>query len=185
MRPASTCPGSASYSKPKLRAPPPSSSHTRVTRTGARTVSTRHRRSCRTMHWPRSGADGSQLARTIAGSAMRYSVRSRRATSHGPPGTGSPGGSPGSGWRSASSCQASSVDTTRADLDAAGEPPLGELRDPLEDRRPHVQLDLLAHAQVVVQEVGEPVARPRPRLDAELPGRGAEADLPRLEVAVE
>src|SRR5215211_9125593 len=122
---------------------------------------------------------------------------SRRAICHEPPGTGSPALSPGSRWVRASACQPRSgvyassgcgsefsaapcsaasarsaridvVDATGADLDAAVQAPPGELGDPLQHRGPHVQLDLLAHAQVLVEEVRQPVARARPRLDAEL-----------------
>jgi hypothetical protein len=48
-----------------------------------------------------------------------------------------------------------------------------------------VELHLLGDAQAVVQELGEPVAAPRPGLDLELellPVRGAELDLARLEM---
>src|SRR3954469_9128953 len=102
---------------------------------------------------------------------MQYSSTSRRATSHEPR---------GSGWLSASACQPRAgvysstgrgskfsdlprsarsrrsvlLDTARADLDAAGEAPARALGDTLHDRRPHVQLDLLAHPQVFEQEVG-------------------------------
>ena len=38
----------------------------------------------------------------------------------------------------------------------------------LEERRPHVELDLLRYAQAVVQQLREPVAAARPRLDLEL-----------------
>src|SRR3954454_12781700 len=119
---------------------------------------------------------------------MRYSVISRRATAHDPPGSGSPGASPTSSWESASRCHGSLIDAPRPDLDAAGQPYARELGHSLEHRGPHVQLDLLAHPQAVVQQVREPVARPCPRLDAELEEpiapRG-EVDLPGLEVAIE
>src|SRR3954451_13613273 len=157
------------------------------------------------MSRPSSGAPWSHVARTSAGSAMQYASTSRRATSHEPR---------GSGWLIASACQPRSgvyssagrgskfsglprsarsrrserVDTARADLDAAGEAPARQLGDALDDRRPHVQLDLLAHPQVLEQEVGEPVARARPRLDGELEQLGVarlEADLAGLEMALE
>src|SRR5918994_180580 len=138
----------------------------------------------------------------------------RRATCQAPPGSGSPGRSPGSRWLRASACQPCAgeyastgcgskfsgtprsaagsagidVHAARPDLDAAGQPAAGELGRALEDGGPHVQLDLLAHAQVVVEQVREPVARARPRLDAELeqlPARRRELDLAGLEVPLE
>src|SRR5689334_9117036 len=74
-----------------------------------------------------------------------------------------------------------------ADLEPLDEAAAGEVDDPLEGRNPHVQLDLLAHPQVVVEQVGEAVAAARPALDLEddLPVllEGPELDLARLEVA--
>src|SRR5918992_92882 len=58
---------------------------------------------------------------------------------------------------------------------------------PLEERRPHVELDLLGHPKPVVQEVRQTVAAARPGLDPEpqppVLAVGAEDDLARLEVA--
>ena len=78
----------------------------------------------------------------------------------------------------------------RVDLDPAGEAPARGPRDPLDERGPHVQLDLLGHAQVVVEQVREAVAAAGPRLDLEAQppsgaGSGAELDLARLEMAGE
>src|SRR3954471_9615358 len=192
MRPISRWPGSVSYSNPNTRARRPSrtrsSSHTRVTRTRARTDRSRHSRNWSTMTRPTTAASGSHWALTIAGSAMRYSSTRRRATAHGPSGTGSPGCSPGSGWHSASR-RSTRIHAPRPDLDPARQPSVGELRHALEHRRPHVQLDLLAHAQVVVQKVREPVAGPCPRLDPELQQRPIvprrELDLAGFEVALQ
>jgi hypothetical protein len=80
------------------------------------------------------------------------------------------------------------VDARGADLDASRQAPAGQVRHPLEHRGPHVQLDLLAHTKVVVQQVRETVARARPRFDAELEQLARvrrEADLARLEMTVE
>jgi hypothetical protein len=59
------------------------------------------------------------------------------------------------------------VDAPGVDVDAGGEAAAGEGGHLLDHRRPHVQLDLLGHAQAVVHDVGEAVAAARPRLDAE------------------
>jgi hypothetical protein len=80
---------------------------THVTRTPTWTLKVRYRRSLRSISRPSSSAPGSQVARTIAGSAFRYSSTSRRAIDHGPPSVGSPGGSSGNRWLSASTCQPS------------------------------------------------------------------------------
>src|SRR4051794_6365382 len=157
------------------------------------------------MSRPSSGAPWSHVARTSAGSAMQYASTSRRATSHEPR---------GSGWLIASACQPRAgvysstgcgskfspfsrrprsrrsvlFDTARADLDAAGEAAARQLGDALDGRRPHVQLDLLAHPQLIEQEVGEPVAGARPRLDRELEELAVarlEADLAGLEMPLE
>src|SRR3954465_15698716 len=137
---------------------------------------------------PTNAAPGSHRARTIAGSAMWYSSTRRRATVHEPPGTGSPGGSEGSAWDSASK-RSTGIHAPGPDLDAACQAATGELGDALEHRRPHMQLDLLAHAQVLVQQIRQPVARSRPRLDAELRHRPvvarSELDLAGLEVSVQ
>jgi hypothetical protein len=76
------------------------------------------------------------------------------------------------------------------DAQAAVAPAPGELHHTLEEGCPHVELDLLRHAQAVVEEVGQAVAAACPRLDPKqeppVAGRlGAEADLTGLEVAVE
>src|SRR6185436_9074703 len=80
------------------------------------------------------------------------------------------------------------VDSPGLDVDAAGDPPAGEARNALEHRDPEVELDLLGEAQVRVEQVGESIAAPRPRLDLEheeLAAVAAELDLTRLEVPVE
>src|SRR4051794_35009805 len=59
------------------------------------------------------------------------------------------------------------LDPAGVDLDAAGDAPARGLCDALDERGPHVQLDLLGHAQAVVEEVREAVAAARPRLDLE------------------
>jgi hypothetical protein len=81
-------------------------------------------------------------------------------------------------------------DAPRVGLDPPVETPPGQLGHPLQDRGPHVELDLLGHAQVLVQELGQPVAAARPRLDGEdeataVVALGPELDLTRLQVAVE
>src|SRR5215211_4274420 len=81
------------------------------------------------------------------------------------------------------------LDPARVDLEQAVTATLGQVDHPLEERRPHVELHLLGHAQVPIEEIGEPVAAARPRLDREREpvalARGAELDLPGLEVARE
>src|SRR5688572_5662123 len=79
-------------------------------------------------------------------------------------------------------------DLPRLDAEAAVAPSAGELHDPLEERRPHVELNLFRDAKPVVQQLGKPVTASRPRLDLEfepLAVRGAELDLTRLEVSGE
>ncbi len=77
--------------------------------------------------------------------------------------------------------------TPREDRQRPVAVPLGERDDALEHRRPHVQLHLLGEAQVRVQEVRQPVAAARPRLDRELQrsvaAASAELDLTGLEMA--
>src|SRR5215210_1137445 len=74
----------------------------------------------------------------------------------------------------------------RMDLEEAVAAAVGELDHLLEERCPHVELDLLGHTQVPVEEIGEAVAAARPRLDGEgepvALARGAELDLAGLEV---
>lgn len=53
------------------------------------------------------------------------------------------------------------------DVDPVLEPASGAPGHLLDDRGPHVELDLLGHPQMVVQERREPITGPRPRLDLE------------------
>src|SRR3954447_21480586 len=59
------------------------------------------------------------------------------------------------------------LDPAGGDLDPAGETPARDACDALDERGPHVQLDLLGHAQAVVEEVREAVPAAGPRLDLE------------------
>src|SRR3954454_16378217 len=76
----------------------------------------------------------------------------------------------GRAWMRASRCSSriGVVHAAGTDLEAAGQAGAGELCHLLEHRGPHVQLDFLAHAQLLVEQVRESVAGPRPRLDGEL-----------------
>ncbi len=78
------------------------------------------------------------------------------------------------------------LDPARGDDDSAFHPASRELDYALEDRGPHVQLDLLGQPQVRVHEVREAVAAARPGLDREfesaMVGARAELDLPGLEM---
>ena len=85
------------------------------------------------------------------------------------------------------------LDAPGVDVDAARHPASGQVDDPFEEGRPHVQLDLLGHPHALVEHPGKPVAAPGPRLDGEdevaigagtgtgAGGRG-ELDLARLQV---
>src|SRR5215211_3581748 len=53
------------------------------------------------------------------------------------------------------------------DAKSAGSLPAREVDHALEERRPHVKLNLLRYAQAVVQEFGEAIAAASPRLDVE------------------
>src|SRR4051794_2907767 len=88
------------------------------------------------------------------------------------------------------SSRPSSIGAPRLDVDAARHPPAGQVDDALEERDPHVRLDLLGHAQPVVEQVAKAVAAARARDDLEADAPLAlvarvELDLPRLEVPVE
>src|SRR5215210_699522 len=76
-------------------------------------------------------------------------------------------------------------DLARVDAKPAGSLPARKVDDTLEERGPHVELDLLRYAHAVVQELREAVAAARPRLDVELEQlavRGPELDLARLQM---
>src|SRR5215207_456661 len=79
-------------------------------------------------------------------------------------------------------------DLAGVDAKPAGALSAGELDRAFEEGRPHVELDLLRQTEAVVQELGQPVAAPRPGLDLELEQlsvRCAELDLPSLQMACE
>src|SRR5829696_2328698 len=59
-------------------------------------------------------------------------------------------------------------DLPRIDAEAARAPSPRYLYDAFEKRCPHVELDLLRDPKAVIQELGEAIAAPRPRLDAKL-----------------
>ena len=76
-------------------------------------------------------------------------------------------------------------DLARLDPEPAVARAAGELHHAFEEGRPHVELHLLGDAEPVVEELGQPVAAPRPRFDLEvepLAVRRAKLDLPGLEM---
>src|SRR4051794_11950018 len=81
------------------------------------------------------------------------------------------------------------VDPVRAYLEAACALTAADRDDALEERCPHVELDLLRHPHPVVEQVREPVGASRPRLDREeevlTAALGRELDLAGLEMTVE
>src|SRR5690349_1660564 len=98
----------------------------------------------------------------------------------------SPASSCGSSF--ARNTRTSAIGAPRLDHDAAAPAPAGELHDPLEQRRPHVELRLLREGEELEEDVDDPVGAPGPRLDLEdepLLGARAEFDLARLQVAGE
>src|SRR3954447_21268237 len=81
------------------------------------------------------------------------------------------------------------LDAPRLDVQGAVTPRARPADRALQDGRPHVELDLLGHAQLVVHHVRERVAGARPGFDLEddyaVLVTGAPFDLPGLDVAGE
>ena len=122
----------------------------------------------------RNGRPGGSGGRVWRCSSWCHAVsgeyRSRCAgskfSSRGGAAPGGPGARPDRRGATRASSPFSSTRRVSISIRPALRPP-DSLDRPLEHGRPHVQLDLLGHAQARVEQIGEPVSAPRPGLDVE------------------